>query len=201
MKFAKMGAEVSLTLDDIEGTIYLNENFNLGTLAYDGQAFKKLHMRYDAYNDEVEIKESTTTEEVQALIKDPELSCLLNGSTFIFARMTDAGGGERGGYLIPLYEGEKYSLYERRLKEFKEGKPAKTSHGTSFPHRFVDAVEYYIEIGSGTPQFLKPKKKDLITVFGKKYEKTIKGFVKDKRISANEKGDLVELIAFANTLK
>ncbi|WP_273565933.1 hypothetical protein [Maribacter halichondriae] len=200
MKFAKMGEEVTLTLDDIEGTIYLNDKFNLGTLAYDGQAFKKLHMRYDAYNDEVEIKESAATEEVLALVKDPELSCSLNGSTFIFTRMIDANSNERSGYLIPLYEGKKYSLYERRLKEFKEGKPAKTSHSTSFPHRFVDAAEYYVKIREGIPGFVKAKKNDLMVVFGKEREKHIKEYIKDKRINLNNQVDLIDLFAFANTL-
>ncbi len=200
MKFAKMGAEVSLTLDDIEGTIYLNEKFNLGTLAYGGQALKKLHMRYDAYNDEVEIKESAATEEVQALIKDAELSCSLNGSTFIFTTMVDADNNERSGYLIPLYEGKKYSLYERRSKEFKEGKPAKTSHGTSFPNRFVDAFEYYVKIEEGILEFVKANKKDLIAVFGKEREKRIKEYIKDKRINLNDQGDLIDLFSFANTL-
>jgi len=199
MKFAKMGEEVKLTLDDIEGTIYLDEQFYLGTLFLEGKAFKKLQLRYDAYNDEMELKESTAPGEVKALVKDPGLSCSLNGTTYIYTSMTGKNDTQRRGYLIPLYEGKRYRLYERKIKDFKEGKQAKTSHGTSFPNRFVDENEFYVTTDGGIPEILPAKKSEIISIFGK--EKAIKKFIRDKKIDVSKASDLVNLFAYVNTLE
>ncbi len=201
MKFAEMGEEVKLTLDDIEGTIYLNGQFAIGTLFYEGEAFKKLQLRYDAYNDEMELKESAGSEEVKALVKDPGLSCSLNGTTFIYTAMTGKNDTRRNGYLIPLYEGKTFRLYERKIKDFKEGKQAKTSHGTSFPNRFVDNNEFYSNKENSIPKILPAKKSEIIPIFGEEKEKTIKKFIRDKKIDLSKAGDLVNLFAFANTLE
>ncbi|WP_273565934.1 hypothetical protein [Maribacter halichondriae] len=201
MKFAKMGEEVKLTLDDIEGTIYIDGQFSLGTLFIEGKAFKKLQLRFDAYNDEMELKESAASEEVKALVKDPGLSCSLNGRTFIYTTMIGKNDTRRSGYLIPLYEGKSYRFYERKIKDFKEGKQARTSHGTSFPHRFVDENEFYItRKDDDIPEILPAKKSEIISIFGMEKEKTIKKFIRAKKIDVSKVGDLVNLFAYVNTL-
>ncbi|WP_273565935.1 hypothetical protein [Maribacter halichondriae] len=201
IKFAKMGEEVRLTLDDIYGSIYLDDQFRLGTLYDNGVAYKKLHMRYDAYNDEFEIKETGTSESVHALIKHSAISCSLEGDTFIYYEYGDNKNMTKEGYLIVLYSGMAYKLYQRNMKVFKEGKQAKTSHGTSFPHRFIEETEFFVSKNGEMPKFLYPKKSEVLSFLGKDKEKTLKKFIKDKKINLMRRKDLIDLFSFSDQLE
>ena len=48
------------------------------------------------------------------------------------------------GYLIELHKGDHYTLYLRKVKEFKEATVARTSYERSFPPRFVAKETYYL---------------------------------------------------------
>lgn len=201
MKFGRMGEEVNLTLDDIDGTIYLNENFTLGTLYENGEAFKKLYLRYDAYNDEVELKESANADVVRAMVKHPIYSCNINGQDYYYVGYKDEDGGPKEGYLAPLVSGRDYALFVKRIKVFKEGKPAKTSLDKGFPHRFLDRTEYYVSIKGDFPVYVKTKKADVLELFLEKDQKAVKEFMKEKRINVGKEEDLVNLFTYAVALK
>jgi len=201
VKFAKMGEEVRLTLDDIDGSIYLDDKFKLGTIYDKGVAYKKLHVRYDAYNDEFEIKETGTSERVNALVKHSNISCSLEGDTFIYSEYGDSRKMTKEGYLIVLYSGTDKKLYQRSLKVFKEGKQAKTSHGTSFPHRFIEEVEFFVSKNGEMPKWLRLKKSEVLSFLGEDKEKSIKRFIKDKKINLTHRKDLIELFVFSNQLE
>ncbi|WP_141673192.1 hypothetical protein [Allomuricauda sp. CP2A] len=200
MKFGRMGEEVNLTLDDIDGTIYLNEDFTLGALYEDGVAFKRLYLRYDAYNDEVELKESADSDVVRAMVKHPKYSCSINNDKFVYTDYLNEDGETVSGYLQPLVYGEGYVLYERQIKVFKEGKPAKTSLDNSFPHRFLDKTEYFVSADGEAPKFMKTKKSDVLSVFPDDQYGAMKKYVKGKRIDFDDSRDLMNLFAYANTL-
>ncbi|MBO0321718.1 hypothetical protein J0X14_05380 [Muricauda sp. CAU 1633] len=200
MKFGRMGEEVNLNLGDIEGSIYPNENFVIGTLYEDGVAFKKIHMRYDAYNDEVELKETKDDDLVRAMVQHPIYSCSMNGNQYYYLVYQDEDGHQKEGYLTPVFSGNYYALFVQQKKVFKEGKPAKTSLDNSFPHRFVDRTEYYFSKGGDIPIYMKTRKSDIITLFPEEDQKTIKSYMKDKRPNLNDKNDLQNLFAYASTL-
>ncbi|MBO0321719.1 hypothetical protein J0X14_05385 [Muricauda sp. CAU 1633] len=200
MKFGRMGEEVNLTLDDIDGTIYLNENFTLGTLYEDGVAFKKLYLRYDAYNDEVELKESIDANVVRAMVQHPRYSCSVNGNDYLFVEYFEEDGTLKEGYLSPLVSGGDYVLFVKNIKVFKEGKPAKTSLDNSFPHRFLDRTEYYVSVNGKSPVLMKTKKSDVLSLFAEEDQKAIKDYMKDKRPNVKDVDDLRNLFAYGNSL-
>ena len=199
-KFGRMGEEVNLTLDDINGTIYLNENFTLGTLYEDGEAFKHLYLRYDAYNDEVELKESSDSDVVRAMVQHSRYSCSMNGNDYLFVEYLNEDGGSEEGYLSPLVSGGDYTLFVKEIKVFKEGKPAKTSLDNSFPHRFLDETEYYVSINGESPFYVKTRKSDVLSIFSEEDQKAIKSYMKDKRPNVKDGDDLRNLFVYANTL-
>ncbi|MEZ4811526.1 MAG: hypothetical protein R2819_14295 [Allomuricauda sp.] len=199
-KFGRLGEETRLTLEDIDGTIYLNENFTLGSLYENGEAFKNLYLRYDAYNDEVELKETSDADLVRAMVKHPAYSCNINGEDYYYLSYKDEDGVSKEGYLTPLVSGGDYVLFVKRIKVFKEGKPAKTSLDKGFPHRFLDKTEYYVSRAGETPIFMKNKKSDVIAIFLENDRDAIKEYVKNKRTNVNNDGDLLNLFTYANTL-
>ncbi len=200
VKFVRMGEEVTLTLEDIDGTIYLNENFTLGPLFEKGEEFKKLYMRYDAYNDEIELKESLGTDLVRSMVKHPIYSCSINGDDYYYFSYIDEDGNPQKGYLTPVVTGEEYTLFVKHIKVFKEGKPAKTSLDNSFPHRFLDKTEYYVSQAGDMPVFVKTRKSDVLSIFSEEDQKAIKSYIKEKRPNVKDGDDLLNLFAYANTL-
>lgn len=200
IKFGRLGEEVNLTLEDIDGTIYLNENFTLGTLYDEGVAFKKLYIRYDAYNDEVELKESLGSDVVRSMLKHPVYSCSVNGNEYHYIMYTDEDGESQKGYLTPLVAGGDYTLFVKHRKVFKEGKEARNSLEKSFPHRFLDRTEYYVSRTGEMPVFMKTKKSDVLSMFSDEDRDAVKDYIKDKRTNVNDDADLLNLFAYANTL-
>ncbi|MCR9265647.1 MAG: hypothetical protein NXH86_15935 [Flavobacteriaceae bacterium] len=200
-KMGRLGEDVNLTLEDIDGTIYLDESFQLGGLYQNGVAFKRMYMRFDAYNDEVELRESPDSEVTRSMVKNEEYSCSINGDEFLYMQYTDDKGATAKGYLSPLVKGGgEYVLYEKRIKVFKEGKPAKTSLDKGFPHRFLDKVEYYVSVNGGVPVYMRAKKSEVLEVFSDEDQKKVKQFIKDRHINLGDNMGLMNLFAYANTL-
>ena len=54
------------------------------------------------------------------------------------------------GYLIELHKGKHYTLFLRKVKEFKEATVARTSYERSFPPRFVAKETYYLSVDGAT---------------------------------------------------
>ena len=199
-KFGRMGEEVNLTLDDIDGTIYTNEAFVLGALYENGVAFKHLYLRYDAYNDEVELKEALDSDIVRAMVKHPMYSCSINNEKLLYMGYKNDDGEKVEGYLKPLVSEGDYFLYEKQVKVFKEGKPAKTSLDKGFPHRFLDRTEYYVSVNGNVPRYLKGKKSEVLSLFDDEDQKDIKQYLKEKRVNFGDSMDLMNLFAYANNL-
>lgn len=199
-KMGRLGEDVNLTLEDIDGTIYLDESFKIGGLYQNGVAFKRMYMRFDAYNDEVELRESPDSDVTRSMVKNEEYSCSINGDEFMYMQYADDKGATVKGYLSPLVKGGEYVLYEKRVKVFKEGKPAKTSLERGFPHRFLDKVEYYVSVNGGTPEYMKAKKSEVLDMFSDEDQKKVKQFMKDKHINLGDNMGLANLFAYANTL-
>lgn len=200
-KLANMGIEQKIELEDIEGSIYLEDEFVLGTIFFNGDEESKMYIRYNAFNDEFEIRKSKLNKNgTLALLKDSDISCSLGKDKFKYASFLDGNKVKSYGYLKMIYFTDNYKLFEQNKKLFKEGKKAKTSHAVSFPHRFVDETNYYISIDDNDPVHISRSKKELVDLFRTEHQKKIKQFLKEKNVDLKSRSGLVNLIAFSGTL-
>ncbi|MCL6264949.1 hypothetical protein [Flagellimonas myxillae] len=200
-KFAAMGIDQKLQLKDIEGSIYVNDKFEPGIIFFKGEEERKLFMRYNAFNDEFEIKNSDLKgERALALFKNKDISCLLGSATFSYMSHMDKKGESAESYLKELLVTGDYRLLEQQKKKFKEGKKAKTSHAVSFPHRFVDEVHYYIQVGEKVPMYAPSKKKELIALLHVGHQESVKKFIKEKGIDIKTQKGLTNVLIFAGNL-
>ncbi len=199
-KFGYNGKEGNFAEGDIEGTIYSNENFTLGTLYVNDKEIRKMYLRYDAYNDEIELKDALDAEEIKAMVKHPVYSCSLDGDEYYYLGYTDENGSEKKGYLVPVVIGDAYTLFVKHQKVYKKGKQASTPLDASFPPRLLDKTEYYVSVNRGSPFFMKTKKSDVISIFSEQTQNTIKKYIKEKRIKVGDHNDLLNLFTHANTL-
>lgn len=192
-------ADRTLDLADIEGSMYYVEAFIPGQIYYSDKAFKTIPMRYNAYTDEIEIKRANQ-QSAEALLRDAEVSCEVNGNRFIYSEYHNKKGNLDNGYLVKIFSGNKYKLYQKKSKAFKEGQQPKTSLHLPTPDKFVDRLEYYFAVDMETPQFFPDSKKKLSTVFDADKVGILRTFIKKNDIDLSKKEDLQRLLMYAETI-
>jgi hypothetical protein len=130
---------------------------------YFGKALDdKIFLRYNAISDEMEMSLSPyATESDQVLIKNSKVYCSIQGMVYKYLPLADGNSSlAKAGYVREVYKGQHSSLYLREREVFREGKKARTSLERSFPPRFIDESEWYIQSKKGALQFIKPSKKN-----------------------------------------
>ncbi|WP_299532110.1 hypothetical protein [Ulvibacterium sp.] len=186
----------TVDLADIEGSMYYDEDFSLGKIYYANKPFKSILARYNAYTDEIEIKRDEG-EAVESLFKGAKVSCEINGQRFVYSEYLDKRGNLENGYLVKTFSGEKYDLYEKKSKAFKEGQQPKTSLHLPTPDKFVDRLGFYVAVDSETPRFFPDSKKKLSTTFEENKVGILKTFIKRNEIDLSKKEDLQRLLSYA----
>jgi hypothetical protein len=192
-------ADRTLDLANIEGSMYYVEAFIPGQIYYSGKPFKTVPMRYNAYTDEIEIKRAGQ-QEAEALLKDTKVSCAINGNLFVYSEYRSKKGDLENGYLVEHFSGQKYKLYQKKSKAFKEGQQPKTSLHLPTPDKFVDRSGFYVAIGSETPQFFPDSRKKLSMVFEDDKIGVLKSFIKKNEIDLSKKEDVQRLLMYAETI-
>ena len=120
----------------IKGSEYFDEKFKPADIKYfDKDLNQNIFLRYNAFNDEIEFTNNPKTQSSdKILMKNINISCQIEGEKYIYTDYINENDYRKKGYLIELFSGKKYALYEKRLKIFMEGSNAKTSLERSFPH-------------------------------------------------------------------
>ena len=142
-----------LDLSQISGSPYASETFALAKVERTNEkATAELLLRYNGYNDEIEIGKITNQEvSEEALLKDKNLKATFNDKTYQFISFKSKKREATEGYLIVLFEGKKYRLYRQDKKKLSEGRIAKTSLDKDIPPRFRDVETFYVAQGENTP--------------------------------------------------
>ena len=190
---------------NIEGSAYDSENFLTGTIIHGEKTYKNVLLRYNVYADEVEMKisdpEDKKNDEIYGLVKTPELSFVINNEKIKYTDFFRKDKkNKNSGNLFVLFEGNKYSLYKRKLKIYKGSKKATTSLQRSFPARFVDDMKYYLQAGEQTPVLIKPKLKYIISLLNNTEKDAVKDYVKENNIDIKKERDLITLFSYINKL-
>ena len=147
------------SLKGVVGPAYRNVIFEIGMI-YRNKDSVKTYLRYNGLNDEIEIalsKDATST--TNAVKKSESISCKINNDFFVYKEYIDENKFKTKGYLIRVYGGEKYNLYVRDKKVFKEGEKSKNSLESDRPPRFVDKQTIFIQYMSDLPKPTKLKYK------------------------------------------
>ena len=148
----------------VKGSEYFDNMFKPAKVKYfDKDLDENIFLRYNAYKDEIEFSNNAKTlSSDKILMKNMNISCLIEDERYIYTNYIDANELKKEGYLIELFLGKKYALYEKRIKVFMEGSEAKTSLERSFDPRFVEKFKYYISKNNSQKKEIKINKKSLI---------------------------------------
>ena len=185
----------------IQGTHYFNEKFQVASLDYFGTELNdKGFMRYNAFRDEIEMASTTSQGESDLiLMKSNDIVPVIGGEKYLYLPHRLEDGRAKIGYLVFLYEGEKYTLYIKREKVFMEEVVARTGLENPFPPRFVDNIQIYVSVNGDTPVTLKQTKKGVYTFFKKDSDK-IRKFIKSNRLKVSVTESIISIFEFAENL-
>ncbi len=187
--------------ETIEGSPYLSNNFEGTTLFYGKENQGTVYYRYNAYNEEIEIKEQNIASiPIRALSKDKKISILVKGKPMSFKTFISKKGYTKNGYLTLLRDGN-YKLYHHLGVTFKDAKKAANSFEKGRPARFNQTDQYYFENKSGTilQQVEFSNAKILKMVEDSEKEAAAK-FLKENKIKIKSVTELYRLIDFLNGL-
>jgi hypothetical protein len=185
----------NLTVDEIDGTPYLDYEFKVGTvLTADSISYKDIPLRYNCFNDALEFKKEKTSYDLQPKTKIKRAE--FGGQVFTYRDFESDSGNDKSFFAI-LAEG-KATLYARFNVKFYEPEPLK-GFADAKPARFGDLTEtYYVSIKNAPARKILSNKK-LIEVLGDK-QKEVETFISKQKLSIKKVNDLKKIIAYYNSL-
>ncbi len=152
----------------VKGSPYFDDEFSRGLVFYEGELVDTLFLRYNAYQDEIQIKNLPNSQDsIHDLLKNTSISCRLNNISIEYRDFTNEKKKVQSAFLFKLVQGKKYDLYIRKVKKLKPGKKSLNSLAQSIDPKFVSHIEYYMS----TP------KSELIVQIPKRKQKILKLFL------------------------
>ena len=184
----------------VQGTRYYEDEFKLSDLEYFGRKLESIgYMRYDAYNDVIEMASTPDVEESEILLlKNSDVIATINKKEYVFLEYDDEDIKNKKGYMIRLYSGNNYSLYQKKVKIFKEAEKTIAGITESQPPRYTSKTDFYIQTRDQKPELIKISKKNLINFFENQTE--VKEFIKENKLKVREIESIISIIKFANKI-
>ncbi|MCK0160642.1 hypothetical protein [Allomuricauda sp. F6463D] len=190
-------------IDQFSGSPYTNDGFKQAPVFYNDESMGNFYYRYNAYNEEIELKKTALPEEkVSALTKDKAIKVMAQGKPMGFATFIDSKGNTLNGYLTTVFDGENYDLFKRVNVKFTEGQKAQNSFVKAVPNRFTHFIEYYYqEKGVNRIDEVPLKTNKMIKLFKEPLKSTIKTYIKDNNLDLKNEADLIKTFEFLNEKK
>ncbi|MDM9631091.1 hypothetical protein [Robiginitalea aurantiaca] len=187
----------TLEWESFAGSPYTADVYQPAELFYKDEKVGPVFYRYNALNEEIEIKETPTQEGLRGLSRDKNIILKVDGNPMRFMTFIDKDGKTLNGYLTQLVDGENFDLYKRTRVKFTEGSKAANSFVQATPSRFTQFEEYYIQkAGVDRIDELVPKKGKLYNQISQDQRASLKAFIKDNDLDLDSDKDLMSIILF-----
>lgn len=190
-----------IDLDKFQGSPYTSNTFAPTILKYNDEVVGNIYYRYNALNEEIEIKKTSSEDEpYKALVKDKEVSLLINAKPLSFKTFVTEKNETINGYLTLLQKGNTYDLYQRTLVKFTEGQPAQNSFVAAVPSRFTKFTEYYFQKdGVNRIDQIPQKNKKLLKLIDASKREDLKIFIKENNLNIKNEQDLAKVFDYLNS--
>ena len=179
---------------NVLGSPYLNEEFVVGTVTIKGEESYQTLLRYNAFNDELEMRNGNTT---NAVMKRDYITVRLGNEVFSVHPYAYEGG-IKNGYFNALNEGNAV-LLRRRQVILREGQAATSSYGKDKPPRFELEESYYLSMDGEPAQPVKLNKKGVLTALSGS-NKDLGSFIKKNKLKLKSEAEVLQLLEHYNTL-
>ncbi|TRZ42024.1 hypothetical protein [Robertkochia solimangrovi] len=185
--------------DDVDGTPYLNNGeFVKGEIIQNGKHIKNQDLRYNAYQDRMEIMVSK--DEVYEASKDEDIQFVLQYQLLKQVKYSK-DDSVRNGYMFCLSCGDEVSLFKKISKVYLPAEQAQTGYHKDKPARFKDQEQLYLKI----PEYdyaipLESSQKKILSQFEGAEDK-LKAYVKSEKLKLRKEEDLIQLIDYYKMIK
>jgi len=179
-----------------KGSPYYNDSFILGKVYTNENKFFEALLRYDAYNDEMQMKQNGN---IIALLKFENGKVEIDNKTYEALSYTDDKGSNEIGYFENLTKPGNTKLLLHKSKKFVEGTKAQNSYTSDKPAMFKDDINYYLN-KEGTLNLIKLSKKNILKLLSDK-KKELDSYVSENKLKLRDELDFVQLINFYNSLQ
>ncbi len=185
----------------IQGSPYTSNSFSPTQLYYKDEQVGNIFYRYNALNEEVEIRKTNSEgETIRSLAKDKELNLRLNGKKMSFKTFITSEKRTTNGYLTELVKGKEYDLYKRIHVKFSEATAPQNSFVKAIPARFIKFTEFYVQKkGTSRIDELPLKKTKLLNLLDDSKKGATKQFLKANDINLKDEADMIKVFEFLNT--
>lgn len=185
--------------EEFQGSPYTNNSFLPTRIFYKDEDMGAIYYRYNAYNGEIEVKESPVQEGIRALGRDKNIAILDGKSRMSFKTFIDRNNNTLNGYLTHLVDGEEYDLYRRIRIKYTEGQKAANSFVKAIPSRFSQFTEYYVQKkGVDRIDEFEGNNRSLYKLVGSENKDSLKSFMKENDLSPKEEQDLIRIFEHLN---
>lgn len=188
--------------DDFKGSPYTSNEFQPTKLYYKDDFVGDIYYRYNALNQEVEIKvENNEDEGIRGLARDKALKVMVDGKPLSFKTFIDKEDKTQNGYLITLVDGDEYKLYKRIFVKYTEGMKAQNSFVPAQPSKFTHFEEYYFQpVGVNRIDVFKNKNSNLVKRVKSEDKAAAKKMLKEKDLNVRDERELIFAVQQLNTM-
>lgn len=180
---------------DIDGSPYINNNFELVKIAQRKDTLYKA--RYNGFTHEMEILNRDSNITILDINDNYELTFTESNKVYKTISYIDQYDTEIKRFLVVLTENEKCSLYKEELVNYTDKVEATNSYSKEKPAKYERIKDrYYIKLNNKTT-ILPLKKKRLLQLFPEN-EKDLKNYM--KKLNPKNEDELIKIITYISSL-
>ncbi len=186
--------------DDFKGSPYTSDIFLPATMYYGDEKMGQLFYRYNALNEEIEIKiDNLPNEPIQALARDKQIRVMTGKYPLSFKTFIDKTGKTMNGYLVTLADEGDYKLFRRTRVKYTEGMKAQNSFVKAVPSKFTQFTEYFLQVeGIDRIDEIKNKNNALISRVKNEDKASLKAFLKEKGLNIKNEEEFIIAVQHLN---
>ncbi len=205
MAFAEMRKKKDLVSDlPTVGSVYIDDQFLPCKVYFDNDLVGDFYYRHNAYNDEIEIKDTQFVEEAEsslATIKELKLVDPIGDKELSLKTYKNKQGEVRNGYLYLLTDGDNYKLFTKNNVKYTEGTHAISSMVRDTPNKFSQFTEYYFVAKDGkVAEYISNRKNDFLKLLDKETRQDVQNFMKKEKINLKDEADLIAVFNHLNAM-
>lgn len=177
-------------MNAVQGSPYLNEEFQRGTAVVDEKEPLNVFLRYDVSREIFEIKTEISSNEIFMLPPNQETEYRIAGDKFIYDNIRSEDKNING-YFKEHYSGEQFRLLEKPTVTINEPVEAKTGYEKDRPAKIVIGEEFFVISNDGEVKNVGLKQRDLKKLFP---SNSAKKYLKENKVRSSE--DLAAFVAY-----
>lgn len=187
--------DVETILANASGSPYVDTTFKRCRIIYQNEETGYAFYRFNAHNNEIELRETPTAAKTFSLNIDAKISIKdLETGEILMLKRVEEKDQVSNAYVNLLESINGLTLFRRTYIKFTEGREATSSMVVATKDKFTVYEDYFLERGnSKTLVLLKQNKKSIYELF-EEDKAAIKTLIKTKSLDVKKESDLITLI-------